>query len=880
MASIEWELIRGTSKASKSEPGPSRIHQLKQNVLDADFRSVLLSPEAKSILADPYLLDGLSSAGPSTSTPRSPDEMDVSAQILVAVALLHAFVQLNWTGPDLGFTALDFLPVTSLSLEELNSASLPHLTLGGEPAYHLCSQPILFLLSLRLLNSLSRNTTPPVTLPWWILRAHLVHQSLLDEHVPLPSSDLQAVKNLPLPDDADLLASREVELGLYYHSLDQDKAANAAFLSAAKASGLEFELSGALGKRTKFQQEALSQLVLLAESRQREGEMADPSPISGDSGLPDALPLNDETLLEETEFTKLGSSSSSSSRLAHLDPSDQPPLYPLDQALLLSLCLSQHNNAPSHGLTASQMLPFLTRVVQHPRNWSIHTTALLLRARLESTRSRTVERSALQLSALIEQMPTSDSSPAERLRYFHQLPLPSKWEMERELAKRYASLGVVRSALEVFTRLEMWEDAVHCLQRMEKEDEAERIVRDLLEGKKLESDLVQTLGRASLSDPRKHRLTAGREAKLWCLLGDLALSSDKANKNRKEARDTAIEMYQKAWDVSEQTSSRAMRSMGSIRVSGAEFEEAIPCFQAALRINPLFARSWFTLGVCFVRLERWEEARDAFKRDVGVDEEDAEGWNNLAAVYLRLSENPSPTTPDSRPAALEESADEEIDLDEEDSKPRSTFENKSLAFRALRQGLRYAYTNWRMWQNYLIVCIDIGELAEAVRAMTRLVEDLASKDPILALDVDVLDKLVDAVVSAPYAAPADDSMPTFGLHTNVERLFEQTILPRISDNARVWRAYARLQRWQEDWAGAMESALRSYRFGPASDPGVETNVDKFREGCEEVREIVDVLEAIGPKAAEQVEKSGGKQSGWKFTARGLIRTFMGRTRTS
>lgn len=210
--------------------------------------------------------------------------------------------------------------------------------------------------------------------------------------------------------------------------------------------------------------------------------------------------------------------------------------------------------------------------------------------------------------------------------------------MERELAKRYLSLGVVRSALDIFTRLEMWEDAVGCLQRMERESEAEAIVRDLLAGRKVESDLVHELGRASLSERRKIKLEAGREAKLWCLLGDITLTSENARKDPDAAKSTAAEHYEKAWEVSGKTSSRAMRTLGSLHFSAKEYDLAIPCSKAGLDINPLFARAWFTLGVCYVRLERWSEARDAFRKEVGVDDEDAEGWNNLAAVYLRLGE--------------------------------------------------------------------------------------------------------------------------------------------------------------------------------------------------------------------------------------------------
>jgi tetratricopeptide (TPR) repeat protein len=235
-------------------------------------------------------------------------------------------------------------------------------------------------------------------------------------------------------------------------------------------------------------------------------------------------------------------------------------------------------------------------------------------------------------------MPTSDSTPKERLKYFHQLPLPSKWEMEKELATRFLSLGVTRSALEIFSRLEMWEDAVGCLQRLEKEEEAEKIVRDLLEGRKIDSDLVHVMKRNNLSEGRLQKLTSAREAKLWCLLGDLALESFNATKDPEDAKKVAIGHYEKAWEVSGHTSSRAMRSMGSLKFGLGDWEASLPCLRHAVEINPLYSRVWFTMGVSYVKLEKWSDARDAFRRLVNVDEEDAEGWNNLAAVYLRMGE--------------------------------------------------------------------------------------------------------------------------------------------------------------------------------------------------------------------------------------------------
>jgi tetratricopeptide (TPR) repeat protein len=269
------------------------------------------------------------------------------------------------------------------------------------------------------------------------------------------------------------------------------------------------------------------------------------------------------------------------------------------------------------------MTPYVARVITHPLNWSVHTMALLLRARLESNRTRTVERATLQLQALIEQMPTADAPVAERLRYAHALPLPSKWEMEKELATRFLSLGAVRSALDIFERLEMWEEVVKCWQAIERRDKGVTIVRDLLEGRKAEADVVLARGKAGTTEARRANMDLTREAKLWCLLGDLE-------------PENAVEHYERAWAVSGQTAGRAMRSLGGYHFAKAAYPEAIACLKKAVAINPLLSRSWFILGCASMRVEDWAEAKAAFSRCVAIDEEDGESWSNLASMYMRM----------------------------------------------------------------------------------------------------------------------------------------------------------------------------------------------------------------------------------------------------
>lgn len=202
------------------------------------------------------------------------------------------------------------------------------------------------------------------------------------------------------------------------------------------------------------------------------------------------------------------------------------------------------------------------------------------------------------------------------------------------------------------------------------------------------------------------------------------------------------------------------------------------------------------------------------------------------------------------------------------------FENKMLAFRALQQGLKSSYENWRMWTNYMVVAMDVGEVSEAAYALGRIVEERAAKNGAGAVDEDVLDRVVDAVTRGAHADQLDDAAPTGpnegpGLLRRVTDLFERIILPRVS-SPRIFRARARLLTWQSRWDEAIHAYLDAYRAGAARAVAAgETDVVRWREGAQEVRDTVDVLRNFGPRV------EGFK---WRAQAKSILRTFMGRTR--
>lgn len=957
----EWQLISGA--ISKGVEGDTPVAK----TLAGDFEHVLRSPRGRALLAPlardaGHALQAKEALAWRAGTVELPRELDADAALevlAVAVSALHAFVQLNWTGPDLSWNAQSLLrsaapssfpprdPEAETDAELQNAmqaASLEFLTKQGEPAYHLCEAPVLLVFALLVLEALAKHSAG-VRLPslvWWRVRAAAVHHRILDEPV-RTGSVLDTLGELAgrlgraaaeHADEADAwrhLQSRALlERGLALQREGLERDASELFVAAAQANGLEYELTGAPGKRTRYQKHETTQLVLLAESR-GDGGSGERAADEASAKQPTTLALNDDTLLEHTEFTR----TSTTSRLAHLDPGAQPPLQPTDQCVLLALCLNIRNTQPMHGLTTSEMAAFLERVLAHARNWSVHTMGLLLRSRLEMQRTRTAERATLQLQALVDQMPTADSHVEERLRYFHALELEPRWAMQAELAEQYATLGVLRSALEIYGRLQLWEDAVRCLALLGRAQEGIELVDDLLHGRKVEADVVMQQKRiaTSASQVRPEHFSSARAAKLWCLLGDLDVAH-------------AEEHYQRAWDVSQRTSSRAARSLGGLYFAKGEYRPACEWLQRAVRINALFVRSWFMLGCSAMGLERWVDAAAAFRKCTALDEDDGESWNNLASCYLRMDE-----TQAARLEAVERAAEDdgaslasddastasadttstardsgvEVESDADEAAPaapaaggasaaaaggvtHAPFSLRELAHRALEISLKYHFDTWRVWANFMVVSVDIGQLQDAARALSRIVEIRTREQQrsreentraAAIVDMAVLQRLVDAVIRAPPreedaveqpetpAAPgtqhrvARNPNEGHGLYTSVRRLFDDTLLPHFSTDSGVLQSYARLLFWRSEYRAMLEARVKSFRFGAGSAANTAVTTDKaaWLAGVHELQDLVDALENLGTRAAAPDDASEAMPD-WRFQARTLVRGYMARTRES
>lgn len=186
----------------------------------------------------------------------------------------------------------------------------------------------------------------------------------------------------------------------------------------------------------------------------------------------------------------------------------------------------------------------------------------------------------------------------------------------------------------------------------------------------------------------RERLAIEETPYLYCLLGDVTED---------------IEFYKKSWELSKEKYFRAPKSLGNYHFKRKEYQQCIDYYTKSLDLNSMQLDVWYRLAFAALDIKNYELSAKAYRRVVHFESNSFEAWNNLSKVYIKLKQ-------------------------------------KQRAWKTLQEALKCNYDEWRIWENYIAVSVDIGAFGDAIQAWHRLI-DLKGKY----LDDQILEILVLAV---------------------------------------------------------------------------------------------------------------------------------------
>jgi len=173
---------------------------------------------------------------------------------------------------------------------------------------------------------------------------------------------------------------------------------------------------------------------------------------------------------------------------------------------------------------------------------------------------------------------------------------------------------------------------------------------------------------------------------------------------------------------------------------------------------------------------------------VTLEPDNFQAWNNLSSVYLKLNQ-------------------------------------KSRAWKSLQEALRCDFDNWRIWENYLVVSIDLRAFEEALKAYNRVLE-LKEKH----VDAEILDLLVKAVTEDLADIEGNSSSR---LKPRLLQLFGH-LTSQVTNNSHVWALYAKLTA-----SGGVEDdctmqKVVQYRQRAQRSAVQQSNWEKTADSCQNV----------------------------------------------
>eukprot|EP00924_Labyrinthula_sp_SR-Ha-C_P008270 snap_masked-scaffold_11-processed-gene-7.21-mRNA-1 protein AED:0.94 eAED:1.00 QI:0/-1/0/1/-1/1/1/0/1056 len=641
--------------------------------------------------------------------------------------IVHGRVDENFFTPANKFETYSFGRTENESKLELKKFSLKSLVFQGDVPYPFVLLPHYLHVSKVILTTLHKAGSPDFptiqklrlavsflpSLPLWYSRVTLCHYNALHSspyfNPSKPKKQFEVESDVPLAlqrllaKDTSSNASLEeeyrtsydkfldkfggsdrlkglflVEFAVACHQFDEPDKAKEKLQEASKLFRLKVELTGKLGKRTKFQKEAKAQLVV---------QVTATSDVEKCSGIPSTAIEPSDSITDSVQNIQLDDVDPDNPLLetVALTGEEDLELFSNNEVQLLSLamCLNVKSSYAMESLTSEQMTAFVERIirtyerVKGSRSNSLYLgyiVALILRSELQYNRFKTQQRSLLQLKHILEILAPNDEANTEKnrepilLQNFYYLWCPPVWHLQLSLSHKYVQLNFFAEALNLCLSQRLY---LHLVQSIKNVYPKRAILLTKLLLGQLEVNVEEKLQFSTFS--------LGLESELYCELG--ILTKD-------------VSCFHKGWEISQGHSARCMRMLSLAAFEKGNFSECISCATKSYTINPSsrYIDTLFRAGVSAMKLSKWTESLKWFKRVVRVDATQSDALANLGVVLEKLGQ-------------IESS----IDLTE--------------------QALKYNRRSFKLWENYIRTSYLGKRFGNVIEGMLNVLDITGHVDP-------------------------------------------------------------------------------------------------------------------------------------------------------
>ncbi|KAF7993408.1 hypothetical protein HCN44_007911 [Aphidius gifuensis] len=668
----------------------------------------------------------------------------------LGIASLYVFIQINWTGPDVS----NELPAWCIKKSE---EALVELSLDDQ-----CNENVKNLELLLLGKTIFSNENLQkicVTTFWWLFRANVIHQRILEEDSSIIIDETEKIidkisKQVDIwnfTDDNYHKTLFNIEVSQFWLLYRRVQNVETSLKDCESSSKLIIELNSAMGKRTKYQINEKPQLFLLIKNEKTNYDF-----ISCPK-LPKSVNLNDDLRLENIHFS---------------DDVERPKLGTIEEAIVLTKCVYLQIYQPHDKLTEEELMPYLNTIIENTKNWSIKMEALRRRCLLEMRDKRTVERALSQSEHLLGQYNETSPNVGHRSYQIFSSGMKPIWYFKEILADSMLNLGMVKGALKLYLELRQWEQVIVCYTLLDLRHKAAEIIRQ--------------------------ELNKNETVKLWCLLGD-------AEQNTKH--------YETAWKLSNEKSSRVQRHWGFYYFSKQNYPEAIPHLKLSADLNNIQENVWIRLGFASLQVENWNLAATSYRRYCALEQTNFEAWNNLAKAYIKLGD-----------------------------KPR--------AWRSLQDAVKCNYDKWEIWDNLMVVSIDLGYFSEVLRCYHRIL-DLKGKH----VDIQVLEILTKSIIKNVKCKDSDGNVENSMKYLLKSLEFYGRLTSLVHNDPDIWRFYAELtllQNTDVNYQKAAQYLQRAYRASVA-DPRWYQNIQSTKIVLELCDSLADTCLTCSIKTTQDTQ---------------------------